>query len=108
MVLLDSIFDYICASKIKHPEIVIKQVIVETGWLKSKHLMPKNNLFGFKHKKYLTFKTWKESVAYYKKWQDKRYTDPNEDYYKFLVRIKYAVSDYPPQLKKINYSKSCP
>jgi glycosyltransferase involved in cell wall biosynthesis len=55
LVLLDSIFEYICEKKIQHSNIVMRQVILETGWLKSKFLMSKNNIFGFRHKKYLSF-----------------------------------------------------
>ena len=108
LVLLDSIFEYVCSLKIKHPNIVMRQVILETGWLKSKYLMSKNNIFGFRNKNYINYSSWKDCVDYYKKWQDKRYTNPNEDYYDFLVRIKYAVSNYPPKLKKIRFDKTCP
>ena len=105
--LLDSIFNFICEQKILHPEIVIKQVIIETGWLKSPFLMSKNNLFGFRKKKYLSFSSWKESVEYYKKWQEKYYKNTDEDYFKFLIRIKYATNKYPDHLKKINFNKTC-
>jgi len=105
--LLDSIYNLICEKKILHPEIVIRQVINETGWLTSPFLMTKNNLFGFKNRKYLSFKSWQESVDYYKKWQDKYYKNTDEDYYKFLVRIKYATKNYPIHLKKIKFNKTC-
>ena len=105
--LLDSIYNLICEINILHPEIVIRQVINETGWLTSPFLMTKNNLFGFKNKRYLSFKNWQESVYYYKRWQDKYYKNTNEDYYKFLVRIKYATKAYPYHLKKIKFNKTC-
>jgi hypothetical protein len=105
--LLDSIYNLICEKNILHPEIVIRQVINETGWLTSPFLMSKNNLFGFKNRKYLSFKSWQESVDYYKKWQDKYYKNTDEDYYKFLVRIKYATKNYPIHLKKIKFNKTC-
>ena len=38
------------------------------------------------------FKNWKECVEYYKNWQLRQYTKEGEDYYAFLVRIKYAQS----------------
>ncbi len=107
LILLDSVFEYVCEKKIQHANIVMRQVILETGWLKSKFLMSKNNIFGFRHKKYLSFNSWKDCVDYYKTWQDKYYKDPNEDYYKFLLRKKYAVSNYANNLKKINFKKSC-
>jgi hypothetical protein len=106
--LLDSIFNYMCQKGIKHGDIVIRQVIVETGWLKSPFLMSRNNLFGFRSKKYIRFKSWKSSVDYYKKWQDKNYTNSKEDYYQFLIRIKYAsAKNYTQYLKRINYTKTC-
>jgi hypothetical protein len=104
----DSVFSYICEVGIQHPNIVMKQAIVETGWFKTKFLMSRNNLFGFRAKNYLYFKNWKESVVYYKNWQDKRYTNKNEDYYAFLVRIKYASAPgYTNYLKKMKYNRSC-
>jgi hypothetical protein len=98
----DSVFRYICMLGIKHPEIVIKQSILETGWYKSPFLMKKNNLFGFRKRSYMNFSNWKESVVYYKKWQDKNYRNTKEDYYDFLVRIKY-----PYHLKQIKYNNIC-
>jgi hypothetical protein len=106
--LMDSVLNYICLSKIVHKDIVMKQVIWETGWLKGEFLMSRNNLFGFRHKEYLRFSNWKESVDYYEKWQAKYYTNPKENYYDFLVRIRYSNSRYPGHLKSIKYSKACP
>jgi len=105
--LLDSIYNFICEQKILYPEIVIRQVINETGWLTSPFLMSKNNLFGFRKKQYLSFSDWKASVEYYKRWQEKYYKNTDEDYYKFLVRIKYATKNYPYHLKKIKFNKTC-
>jgi uncharacterized FlgJ-related protein len=104
---VDSVFNYICESKILHPEIVIKQAILETGWFKSKVMMKKNNIFAFRKKQYLSFNSWKDCVDYYKSWQEKHYTNTKENYYTFLVRIKYATPEYPKHLKKINCVKSC-
>jgi len=93
----------IVCEEILHPEIVLRQAILETGWFKSKHMMQKNNLFGFRYAKtYMTFDSWQESVAYYKAWQMRKYINTNEDYYAFLVRIKYAQSQqYVSLLKRI-------
>lgn len=106
---IDSVGSYICQCGIKHPEIVMKQAIWETGWFKSKHLMRKNNLFGFRGKSYLTFKSWRESVEYYKKWQDKRYDQTKyKDYYEFLTKIRYGHSGYSKTLRTFQYEFSCP
>ncbi|MDA0315780.1 MAG: glucosaminidase domain-containing protein [Bacteroidetes bacterium] len=107
LALLDSIFNYICASEILHKDIVIKQVIWETGWLKGQYLMSRNNLFGFRVKEYLRFSSWQESVDYYQKWQKTYYRDPKENYYQFLLRINYSNSRYPGHLKSVKYLKSC-
>lgn len=104
---VDSVFNYICKSGIKHPEIVIKQAVLETGWFKSPFLMSRNNIFAFRTKKYLRFDNWKACVDYYKNWQDRKYKDTTENYYDFLVRIKYATPEYPKHLKKIKLNKSC-
>jgi hypothetical protein len=103
----DSVYNYICQQGIKHPEIVMKQAILETGWFKGNFLMSRNNLFGFRKIEYLRFESWKKSVEYYKKWQDKRYTTKYKDYYDFLVKIKYATPEYPSHLKKIAFSIKC-
>lgn len=98
--------NYIYASGVLHPEIVLRQSIYETGWFKSKHTIQKNNIFGFRHTKhYMKFDSWQACVDYYVNWQKRKYTNTKEDYYKFLVRIRYAQSEvYIQQLKKVKLS----
>ena len=109
MAFLDSVGNYICIAGIKHPEIVMKQAIWETGWFKSGFLMKKNNLFGFRGKSYLSFNKWQESVDYYKKWQERHYDEKKyKDYYDFLTQIRYGHSGYAKTLKAFNYRFSCP
>ncbi len=87
---------------VKHPEIVLKQSILETGWYECEHCSLKhNNIFGFRYKKkYLKFDNWIEGVEYYKRWQDERYD--GGDYYGFLKNIGYATSrTYISKLKQI-------
>lgn len=104
----DSVYAYILASDIKHPEIVLKQAILETGWFTSKLLMKRNNLFAFRAtKKYMRFDTWQQSIEYYKKWQLDNYTNPKENYYSFLRRKRYARHpDYIKTLKGIRLTRS--
>lgn len=97
------VYKYIKCIGILYPEIVLRQAIWETGWFKSKHVLEKNNIFGFRHtKKYMSFETWKACVDYYKTWQLRKYTNIEEDYYAFLIRVKYATSTkYISSLKSI-------
>lgn len=102
--LLDSIYSYICEKNIHYPDIVIRQVILETGWLRTPFLMKRNNLFGFRKQNYMTFGTWQESVDFYKSWQDKNYRPEKEDYKNFLRRMKFGTShNYFSYLNKIPY-----
>jgi hypothetical protein len=83
---------------IKHPEIVIKQVKLETGHLKHvKHY----NLFGFMTKNGLMkFPSLDSVMSYKKNWQQRNYHGGN--YYSFLKRIGYARdSTYIRTLKKM-------
>lgn len=106
--IIEEVFDALCSSGIRNPEIVMRQVILETGWLKSPFLMKRNNLFGFRSKEYLRFEDWRESVTYYLKWQKKYYLNSNENYYDFLKRIKYAqAKNYIDVLKKISWAGKC-
>jgi len=104
----DSVYAYILKAEIKHPEIVLKQAILETGWFQSKHLMRRNNLFAFRSsKKYMWFDSWQASVDYYKKWQDDKYVNTKENYYTFLSRIRYArTADYIKALKRISLKRA--
>ena len=102
--LIDKVYSYLLKKKVQHPKIVLHQAILETGWLRGKYLMSRNNLFGFRKKKYMRFKNWQESVDYYKGWQVKHYKNPKENYYNFLVRIKFAgAKQYKSHLLKIKY-----
>lgn len=77
---------------IKHPQIVYAQAVLETGHFKSDLCLNNNNLFGLynsKRHKYHTFDHWKDCVIAYKDFIQRRYKPPN-DYYKFLLDIRYA------------------
>lgn len=81
-------------AEIKHPEIVVKQSILETGWYECEECsLDHNNIFGFRWKKqYLEFPHWARSIYYYKWWQDRHYK--GGDYYEFLTEIGYATGEY--------------
>lgn len=89
---------------VKHPRIVLAQSMLETGHYKSSLTRTHNNLFGFRTSNgYLRFKNWKESCAYYKRWQDRHYNPSNHNsYYGFLRWIGYAEDpEYTTKLKTI-------
>lgn len=98
-------------NNIKHPDVVLRQSIMESGWFKCTSCsMRYNNPFGFRHPSwidndnplgYLKFDLWQDAVKYYKKWQKKRYK--GGDYYEFLVDIGYAEDPkYIDKLKSLN------
>ncbi len=90
----EEVCDYIYASGIKHPDIVYKQVLKETGHLKCYPCsLQHNNLLGFRWKhKHMDFDSWQESIDYYVGWQKRREYDESEDYYVFLKR-KWGAPD---------------
>lgn len=99
---LENVYKELIRKEIQHPEIVIRQVIAETQWLKCRNCSKQfGNLFGFTTKNgYLKFDNWVASVTYYKQWQDAYYK--GGDYYQFLHRIGYATApNYIRLLKQI-------
>lgn len=88
---------------IHHSEIVCNQALLESGRFTSPVFKRTNNLFGFRtNNGYLSFKDWKASVKYYKKWQIKRYK--GGDYYTFLRKAKYAEDPfYNAKLKSMGF-----
>jgi hypothetical protein len=102
---IDSVYIELKRQNVKHPEIVLAQSIEETGWYKCKNCsLNRNNIFGFRYKKkYLEFNNWKESVTYYKNWQNRHYVQENhKNYYDFLVYKHYASNPiYTKNVKKI-------
>lgn len=112
---VDTLYKELVKQEVKNPNIVLRQAILETGWFKSNVFKTRNNLFGMTmvrngERIFQTYKSWRESVAYYKKWQDKYYTGGN--YYNFLECVykrksgecvRYATSPtYITKLKSIN------
>jgi hypothetical protein len=101
---LDNIRDYILVIGIKKPDIVLRQAILETGWMKCKNCsLDYNNLFGFRYrKKYIKFNHWKESVHYYANWQYYKGYVEGDDYYEWLENIGYAEDiNYKVKLESV-------
>jgi hypothetical protein len=88
--------------EIEYPSIVLAQAKHETGNYTSNRFIKYNALFGFQTSdtSIIKYKSWKESVIAYKCWQMKR-LKPDENYYDFLVRVKYSQdSSYINKLKQ--------
>jgi|GEM_PF-1261006 len=105
----NEVFCYIKQVGIKSPEIVLRQAIYESGHFKSNIFKKKNNLFGFRHRHYVHYKSWKECIDYYKVWQDRYYTNDSIDYYVFLQNKNFTGRKkvrYAHQLKKIKITSS--
>ncbi|HOZ89816.1 MAG TPA: glucosaminidase domain-containing protein [Bacteroidia bacterium] len=102
---VEDVRNYMDSIGILNSDIVLKQALLETGHFKAKLLMDKNNLFAFRFtKRYMSFINWQASVDYYKKWQDKFYTNQSENYYDFLKRIRYAR--FPHYIKVLKQVKA--
>lgn len=111
------VYNELVKQGVKCPEIVLRQSILETGWYGCTGCsLDVNNLFGLTYydkqaqkRRYQSFENWTESVAKYKKWQDKYYK--GGDYYDFLECVyknkkgeckRYATSPtYISKLKNI-------
>lgn len=97
-------YAYLLECKVEHPKIVYNQACHETGWFQSKAFCQHNNLFGLViNGEYAHFAHWKECVRYYALYQRNRLRK-GEDYYTFLVRIRYAEDSlYIHKLRKIKF-----
>lgn len=87
---------------VPHSRIVLAQARLESGNFKSALYKRTNNPFGIKHNgKYAHYSDWRKAIADYKKRISSRYNG-KENYYRFLVRIKYAEEKtYIQKIKKI-------
>lgn len=74
---------------VQHPEIVLAQAQLETGFYRSDVCKKYNNLFGLRHKNgYYKFNNWQESVTAYRDYVQYKYR--GGDYFAFLEKIGYA------------------
>ena len=89
---------------VKHPKIVLAQAKLESGNYTSSHCRKRNNFLGLYNSKrgeYFKFNHWTDCIQGYKDMIEYKLKD-GEDYYNFLVRIRYASSpDYINKVKQI-------
>lgn len=90
--------------EIKEPLIVLAQAKLESANYMSRLCKEKNNLFGLynsRAQQYYSFDHWTNCIIAYKNMIEYRYGS-DEDYYQFLLRIKYAEDkDYIGKVKSI-------
>lgn len=105
-----NVYAYLQEIGVHHPDIVVKQAILETGWFKSYTARTRHNLFGLTNgrtRQYYAFGHWKESCLGYKKmvqykYEKMGYQYESGDYYRFLVKMHYASDpNYVQKLKSI-------
>lgn len=102
----DGLMDALLYYNIPNPDIVWCQAFLETGNFLSEGCVIDNNLFGLyntKLKRYMQFDHWSTSIKVYKTFFSDKW-DPDENYYEYLERIKYARNDpnYISKLKEIH------
>lgn len=89
---------------IKHLRIVLAQAKLESGNYTSDHCVKRNNFLGLynsRKKEYFSFKHWTDCIKGYKNMVEYKLKD-GEDYYDFLIRIKYATDPaYVDKVKQI-------
>ncbi len=105
--------EYLNLRNVRNKEIVLAQILLETGHFSSRLFKENNNLFGMKHphvrpttslgtkRGHAYYDTWVDSINDYILWynymtRDKQYTD----YLAFLYSLGYAEDpDYIPKLE---------
>lgn len=97
----ENIYYWLTYFDIKEKDIVFSQIQLETGYLQSRICKENNNIIGlYDGSNYYKFSHWIESVVFYK-YRIQNRLKPNENYYIFLNRIKYAKDKW--YLNKIKY-----
>jgi len=96
----EAVYNECVRQKVKYPEIVTRQSILETGHYK---YYSWGNLFGLynsnKHE-YFEFWSWRQSVKAYRDLVQKKYKGGS--YYEFLDNLPYATSEnYTKTVKQI-------
>ena len=92
---------------VKYPKIVLAQAKLESGNYTSYHCRKRNNFLGLYNSKrgeYFKCNHWTDCIQGYKDMIEYKLKD-GEDYYNFLVRIRYASSpNYINKVKQIEES----
>lgn len=98
----NKLIEFMKLVEMEYPDIVLAQAKLESGNFTSNRFIKYNALFGFQKSEsnIIKYKSWKESVVHYKCWQMNRLRE-DENYYNFLIRVKYASdTNYIKKLKQ--------
>lgn len=99
-----TLYEALVYYKVKHPRIVLAQAKLESGNFTSEYCINRNNFLGLYNSKkgaYYSFKHWTDCIQAYKEMVEYKHRD-GEDYYDFLIRIKYASDpEYIDKVKLI-------
>jgi hypothetical protein len=98
----NKLIEFMKLVEMEYPDIVLAQAKLESGNFTSNRFIKYNALFGFQKSEsnIIKYKSWKESVIHYKCWQMNRLKE-DENYYNFLIRVKYASdTNYINKLKQ--------
>lgn len=98
----NKLIEFMKLVEMEYPDIVLAQAKLESGNFTSNRFIKYNALFGFQKSEsnIIKYKSWKESVVHYKCWQMNRLKE-DENYYNFLIRVKYAAdTNYINKLKQ--------
>lgn len=111
---MDNVRNFVREMRIQNEDIVIAQIILETGNLSSDICKNNNNLFGMKvpgsrpttaireQNNHAAYKNWKDSVRDYAIWQASFARNLSEDQYFQLLDQMYAEdTSYVNRLKQI-------
>lgn len=114
---MDGLIKYLDLKNIENKTIVLRQVILESGWLKSTLTIKHNNLLGMRFARvrettaigeamhHAEYDHWTDSIKDYILW--KTYWETNgydtSNYYEFLNDVGYATATYYiPALKSVD------
>jgi hypothetical protein len=80
--------------RVKHVDIVYNQARLESANFTSRGYKELNNPFGFTYKgRLMKFDSMNHSIAYLKSFQVRK-MKPNENYYDFLKRVRWATDKF--------------
>lgn len=114
----DSVAHYLFKYNLEHPDIVLRQFILESGYFRSDLFIKYNNAIGMKESAirvtsrigltdngYAIYESLEDCVLDYKYWQDAFSKGKTRDeYYKHLQKVYASDKYYVSKLKRIRFN----